>query len=70
MLADVFEKFRSYSLRNYRLRPSNFLSVPALIWDAILNMTKVEFKLITDPGMYIFFEKGARCGVSYFLQLQ
>ena len=32
------------------------LSVPALSWDAMLNMTKVELKLIPDPDMYIFFE--------------
>ena len=24
----------------------------------VLNMTKEELKLITDPDMYIFFEKG------------
>ena len=28
-------------------------------------MTKVELELIPDPDMYIFFEKGARGGVSY-----
>ena len=28
-------------------------------------MTKVELELITDPDMYIFFEKGMRGGVSY-----
>ena len=28
-------------------------------------MTKVELKLIPDPDMYIFFEKGARGKVSY-----
>ena len=27
-------------------------------------MTKVEFKIIPDPYMYIFFEKGTRDGVS------
>ena len=26
-------------------------------------MTKVELKLIPDPDMYIFFEKGTRGGV-------
>ena len=28
-------------------------------------MTKVELQLISDPGMYIFFEEGTRSGVSY-----
>ena len=31
----------------------------------MLNAKKVEFELIPDPVMYIFFEKGTRGGVSY-----
>ena len=31
----------------------------------MLNMTKLEIKLIPYPDMYIFFEKGTRSGVSY-----
>ena len=27
-------------------------------------MTKVKLKLITDPDMYIFFEKGTKGGIS------
>ena len=65
MLAVVFEKFRNNSLRNYRLCPSHYLSGPASIWDAMLNMTKVELELTTDPDMYVLFEKGMRCEVSY-----
>ena len=42
-LADVFEKFRNNSLKNYRLYPSHYLSAPGLSWDAMLKMTKVEF---------------------------
>ena len=65
LLADVFKKFRNNSLKNYGLCPSHYLRATPLSWDAILNMTKVELKLITDPDMYIFFEKGMRGGVSY-----
>ena len=36
-----------------------------LSWDAMLNMTKVGLELITDPDMYMFFDKGLRVGVSY-----
>ena len=38
------------------LCPSHYLSAPALSWDAMLNMTKVEIDLISDAHMYLFFE--------------
>ena len=66
LLADVFEKLKNNSLKNYGLCPSHYLSAPALSWDVTLNMTKLESELIPDPDMYIFFEKGMRGGVSYF----
>ena len=56
-LADVCEKLRNSSIKNYGLCPNHCLSAPALSWDAMLNI-KVELKLIPDPDMYIFFEKG------------
>ena len=31
----------------------------------MLNMTKIKLEIISDPEMYIFFEKGMRGGVSY-----
>ena len=65
LLADVFEKFRSNSLKNYELCPSHYLSAPDLSWDAMSNMTKVGLEFIPDPDRYIFFEKGTRGGVSY-----
>ena len=65
LLDDVFEKCRNNNLRNYGLLPSHFLGAPALSWDAMLNMEKVELELIPDPDMYIVFEKGTKGGVSY-----
>ena len=65
LLADVFEKIRNNSLKNYGLCPSHYLSAPALIWDAMLNMTKIKLELISDPDIYIFFKKGMRGGFSY-----
>ena len=61
LLADV----RNNSLKNYGLFPSHYLSAPAISWDAMLNMTKLELEIIPDPDMYIFFEKGTKGGVSY-----
>ena len=65
LLADVFEKFKNDSLKNYGLFLSHYLSAPSLSWDAMLNMTKVKLELIPDPVMYIFFQKCTRGGVSY-----
>ena len=43
----------------------HYLSAPGLSSDVMLNMTKIELELITDPDMYIFFEKGTRGRISY-----
>ena len=45
LLADVFEKFRNNSVKNYGLCPSHYLSASALSWDAMSNMIKVELEL-------------------------
>ena len=65
LLVDAFQKFRNNGLKNYRLCPSHYLNAPALCWDAVLNMTKVEFELIPDPDMCISFDKHTRSGVFY-----
>ena len=65
LLADIFEKFRNNSIKNYGICPSHYLSAPALSWDAMLNMTKIKLELISDPDMYLFFEKCMRGRVSY-----
>ena len=58
-------KYESRVIKNYGLCPSQYLSGSALIWDTILNITKVELELISDADMYLFFEKGVRGGVLY-----
>ena len=65
LLADVFDKLKTNSLKNYGLCPSHYLSAPGLIWDAMPKMTKIKLVIITDPDMYIFFEKSTRGGISY-----
>ena len=65
LLADVFEKSRNNSFKNYGLFPSCYLSTPSLSCDAKLNMAIVDLELTSDPDMYRFFEKSMRCGVSY-----
>ena len=58
------EKFGNNSLKNYGLCPSHYFSTPGLILDAMLKMTKIKLELISDPDMYILFEKGAICGIT------
>ena len=41
--------------KNYGLCSGHYLSVPALSWDAMLNMTKAELKLIPVSDEYFFF---------------
>ena len=60
MLA-AFEKIRN-SLKYHVLHPSHYLSAP------ILNMAKVKLELISDAGVYLFFEKAIGGIVSYICQ--
>ena len=64
LLADVLEKVRNNSLKNYRLCPSHYLSAPGFTWDAMIKMTNIKLELIADPDMYTFFEKGTRGRIS------
>ena len=63
ILADVFEKLRNNSLKNYKLFPGNYLSAAGLSWDAMLKVTKTELGLIPDPNIYIMCEKGTSGGI-------
>ena len=58
VLADVFEKFTSESLKFYELDPSYYFSSPGLSWDAILKMTGITLELISDIGKHLFIKKG------------
>ena len=65
LLADVFEKFTSESLKFYKLKPSHYFSSPGLSWDAMLKMTGIKLELISDIDKHLFIEKGLRGGISY-----
>ena len=41
------------------------MSAPSLSCDAVLNITKIKLEVISDPDMYLFFEKGMGVRVSY-----
>ena len=57
-LADVFEKFRNSSLRNYGLCSSHYLSAPALGWHARLSLTRLE--LATYENLIIYLRLGLK----------
>ena len=65
LLADVFEKFVNRSLEFYTLDPCYYFSSPGLSWDAMLKMTEIKSKLISDIDNYYFLETGLRRGISY-----
>ena len=65
LLADVFEKFIDTCLKYYKLDHCHYFSAPGLSWDAMLKMTGVKIKKISDIDEYLFIEKGSRGGVSY-----
>ena len=65
LLADAFEKFIFKSLKHYNLVPCHYFSGPGLSWDAMLKMTGVTLKKISDPDKYMCFEQGMRGEVSY-----
>ena len=54
-LADLFEKIRYSSSKNYGLCPSHYLSTSVLSWDAMFSMTKVRLELISDDDIHLFF---------------
>ncbi|KAG7294835.1 hypothetical protein JYU34_022791 [Plutella xylostella] len=64
LLCDIFEKFRSMSLKYYQLDPCYYISSPSLSWDAMLKFTKVELDLISDLEMYQMIENGIRGGLA------
>ena len=63
-IQDSTSNFIDVSLQKYKLDPSHYITAPSLAFDAMLKMTQVELELLTDPDMYLFFERGVRGGVS------
>ncbi len=64
LLADVFENFRDVCMSKYGLDPCWYYTSPGLSWDALLKTTNIYLENITDPDMYLFFEKATRGGIS------
>ena len=64
LLADVFENFRNFCIKNYNLDPAHYYTAPGLAWDAALKITDVKLELLSDIDMLLMVEKGIRGGIS------
>ena len=62
LLTDVFKKFINTCLKYYGLDPCHYYSSPGLSWDAMLKMTGIKLKLISDIDKHLFIEKGMTGG--------
>ena len=64
-LADVFEDFRRMSLREDKLDPLHYLTLPSLSLDSALLKTGVRLELITDPTLSLWFSEMMRGGIVF-----
>lgn len=64
LLADIFEEFCNNSVNAYGLDPCYYYTAAGLSWDAMLKITGVKLKLLTDIDMVLFIESGVRGGIS------
>ena len=69
LLSDVFEAFRGFNLKHYKLDPAHFLTAPSLSWSACLKYTDIQLELTTCPTMSMFFDKGLIGGISIISNL-
>ena len=65
LLADVFGKFIDTCLKYYEIDPCHYFNSSGLHWNAMLKMTAVKLKKMSDTHKYSFIEKGLREGISY-----
>ena len=64
LLADVFENFFDTRLKFYKLDPCIYFSSLGLTCDAMVKISGVGLKNISDIDMYLFIEKGLKGGIS------
>ena len=65
LLADIFEAFRTLTLKHHRLDPAYYITAPGLSWDAMLYKTRIQLELISDQELHLMFEKAVLGGLSY-----
>ena len=60
LLADVFISYRKKVYKIYGLDPLYCISLPRCSTRAMLKMTNIEIKLITNIDMHLMIENGIR----------
>ena len=55
-------------LKEYKLDPAHFLSLPGLAWQACLKKTNIELELLTDYDMLLMVEEGIRGRICHSIQ--
>ena len=63
--ADVFNNFRDMCIKEYKLDPAHFSSLPGLAWQACLKKTNIELELLTDYNILLMVEEGIRGGICH-----
>ena len=56
LLTDVFETFINLCIKDYKLDPSYYISLPSFGWDVMMKMTGIEFEQLTDVDKYFFLK--------------
>ena len=66
LLTDIFEEFRTMCLREYKVDPAGYISLPAMSWDAMLRLTEVSLELFQPQTHEVMtrFERAIRGGIS------
>ena len=63
-----FKKIRNRCFENYGWCIFHYLSVPALSWESMLRMTRVQLNLVSDIDIYLLFEKDMAGHFSYIFK--
>ena len=64
LLGDIIQKYRKLVLKEYKLDPLHFYTLPGLAFQACLRYTRVELELIKNMETFLMIEKYIRGGIS------
>ena len=62
--ADVFESFRTATLKTLGFNPAYYVSGPQLSWGFMMGMTRRQLTLLSDPEMFNMLNANLRGGIT------